>query len=80
MYLIVAEDHTAYEEFLQKNFKYVGDEEDIASIDPDQVRKIVFVGDYRKHPIYFSDCFLKLQFEVAARKVTPRQKRWWHLW
>lgn len=81
MYVIVAENHDAYEKFLQENFKYVGDEKDIEKIDPSKVHKIVLAKGYDRHPIYFTDCFLKLQMEVAAYNAKPApKKRWYQRW
>ena len=82
MYVVVAKNHSEYENWLHKNFKYVGDEKDIAGIDPTKVRKIIFAEGYDQHPVYFTDAFLKLQFEVAAHKVIPRppKKKWWKKW
>lgn len=82
MYVVVAKDHTAYEKFLNDNFRYIGDERDISRIDPAKVRRIVFADGYDQHPIYFTDSFLKLQFEVAAHKVMPKpeKKKWWKVW
>ena len=80
MYVIIAENHDAYEKFLRDNFKYVGDEKDVAKINPAQVRRIVLAPGYDRHPIYFTDCFLKLQMEVAAHNAKPKPKRKWLRW
>lgn len=80
MYAIVAENHDAYEKFLRDNFVYVGDERDIQRINPKRVNRILFVGNYDKHPIYFSDSFLKFQIEVAACKSKRPKKVWWRFW
>jgi len=78
MYIIVAKDHTAYEKFLHERFHYIGDI-DVDKIDPSEVKTIILAEGYDKHPTYFSDNFLKLQCEVAARKAATK-KRWWQRW
>ena len=82
MYLVVAKDHEEYEKWLHEQFRYLGDERDVARIDPSKVKRIIFAKGYDQHPIYFTDAFLKLQFEVAAHKVKPRppERKWWKLW
>ena len=82
MYVIVAKNHDEYENWLNSHFKYVGDEKDIAKIDPTKVTRIILAEGYDQHPVYFTDAFLKLQFEVAAHKVTPRtsQRKWYRRW
>lgn len=80
MYIVVAKDYTAYERFLAGRFYYIGDL-DIENIDPDRVKRIILADGYDEHPSYFSDEFLKLQLEVAARKESPRQNRkWYQIW
>lgn len=80
MYLVVSKDYTEYEKFLHDNFKYIGDEMDIERVDPSRIKRILLVGNFRDHPIYFTNRFLKLQFEVAAHNTVTRKKKWWQIW
>lgn len=78
MYLVVAKNHNEYEKWLNNQFRYIGDENDITRVDPSKVQRIIFAEGYDQHPVYFTDAFLKLQLEVAAHNVIPRPKRKWY--
>ena len=80
MYVVVAENHDLYESWLDNQFVYVGDKEALDKINPSEVKKIIYLGDYSKHPIYFSDDFLAFQFRVAAagcRRNSRSSNKWW---
>lgn len=85
MIAVVAGNHQEFEDWIGENFVYIGDKYMIEAIDPSDIDSFAFVGNFRDHPIYFSDELLTLQMKVAAKKVgleidiqdPPKRKRWW---
>jgi hypothetical protein len=66
---VVAGNYTEFEMWLRQNFAYLGDQTDLSKLDPTQIDDIVFVGNFRNHPMYFSDALLEFQFKVSLAKA-----------
>jgi hypothetical protein len=68
MILVIAGNHSEFEEYIRKNFRYIGDRDALAGVDPKQVEKVIFTGNYRNHPFYWSDDLIRFQMEVALNE------------
>lgn len=69
MIAVVAGNHDEFEAWLREQFVYVGDKDTIDSLNPADIDSFAFVGNFRDHPIYFSDDLLKFQIECAAARM-----------
>lgn len=75
-YAVLAANHDEFQKWLDGQFIYIGDPDTLALLDPEQIKKVVLVGNFREHPIYWTDQLLNFQMEVSAKYYTPKYT-WW---